>query len=153
MNKSSGPYMQQAGRGNMEKTGRGIPMEFKGPAMHVPGHDGPIEDYKVNKEGEQVAVRDTATGSYYKPSEAGLAASKKIGNKPREFKGKFFSFDQSDAAPGYKTPSGEMLRANNQRELAKLKEQYQKDLRVHNQQEARRVDRGNIARGYTGSTN
>jgi len=41
MNKSSGPYMQQAGRGNMEKTGRGIPMEFQGPAMHEPGHDGP----------------------------------------------------------------------------------------------------------------
>ena len=43
MKKSAGPYMQQAGRGNMEKTGRGIPMEFQGPAMHVPGHEeGPM---------------------------------------------------------------------------------------------------------------
>lgn len=31
MKSASGPYMQKAGRGNMEKTGRGIPQEFKGP--------------------------------------------------------------------------------------------------------------------------
>ncbi len=39
MKKAKGPYMQQAGRGNMEKTGRGIPMELKGPLQHVPGHN------------------------------------------------------------------------------------------------------------------
>ena len=49
MKKSAGPYMQQAGRGNMEKTGRGIPMEFKGPAMHVPGHDDPGKKLDQNK--------------------------------------------------------------------------------------------------------
>ena len=38
MKSGKGPYMQQAGRGNMEKTGRGIPMELKGPLQHVPGH-------------------------------------------------------------------------------------------------------------------
>ena len=152
MKKSAGPYMQQAGRGNMEKTGRGIPMEFRGPAMANGDEPDPGKDYKVNEEGEQIAVRDTATGSYYVPSQAGLAASKKIGDKPREFRGRFFGFDQSDAAPGYKTASGEMLRANNPRELAKLKTQYERDLRIHNQQEARRVNRGNIAKGYTGPT-
>ena len=36
--KTGGPYMQQAGRGNMEKTGRGIPVELMGPAMHEDGH-------------------------------------------------------------------------------------------------------------------
>lgn len=152
MKKAKGPYMQQPGRGPMMKTGRGIPKQFMGPAMANGDDPDPVKDYKVNKEGEQIAVRDTATGSYYVPSEAGLAASKKIGSKPREFKGKFFGFDQSDAAPGYKTPSGEMLRANNPRELAKLRTQFERDLRIHNQQEARRVERSNIAKGYTGPT-
>ena len=47
MKKSSGPYMQQAGRGNMEKTGRGIPMEFQGPKMHEPNHENPGDGEKV----------------------------------------------------------------------------------------------------------
>ena len=37
--KTGGPYMQQAGRGNMKKTGRGVPVELMGPAMHEPGHE------------------------------------------------------------------------------------------------------------------
>ena len=45
MKKSSGPYLQEPGRGNMEKTGRGIPMEFKGPHQD---HDGP--DPNLTKE-------------------------------------------------------------------------------------------------------
>ena len=48
MKKVKGPYMQQAGRGNMEKTGRGIPMELKGPmAADIPGPDDPPKK-KVN---------------------------------------------------------------------------------------------------------
>ena len=39
--KTGGPYMQQAGRGNMKKTGRGVPVELMGPAMHEPGHIDP----------------------------------------------------------------------------------------------------------------
>ncbi len=145
MKTGKGPYMQKAGRGPMMKTGRGIPQEFKGPHQEQ-------NDYKVNDAGQQVAVRDTATGDFYQPSQAGLAAAKKIGSKPREFKGAIYGFDQQDRAPGYRTASGEMLRANNQSELEGLKKQYKKDLSIHNQQEARRVDRSNIARGYTGNT-
>jgi len=48
MKKVKGPYMQQAGRGNMEKTGRGIPVELKGPmAADIPGPDDPPKK-KVN---------------------------------------------------------------------------------------------------------
>jgi hypothetical protein len=36
MKSGKGPYMQQAGRGNMEKTGRGVPMQFKGPMYPDP---------------------------------------------------------------------------------------------------------------------
>jgi len=46
--KTGGPYMQQAGRGNMEKTGRGIPVELMGPAMHEDGHDGPVPINRMN---------------------------------------------------------------------------------------------------------
>jgi hypothetical protein len=46
MKKATGPYMQQAGRGNMEKTGRGIPPELTGPLQHVPGHSGPTDPPK-----------------------------------------------------------------------------------------------------------
>jgi hypothetical protein len=146
--KKAGPYMQQAGKGPRMETGAGIPKQFMGPAMHEPGHE--ENDYKVNESGDQVAVRDTATDGFYHPTEAGLAVSKKIGSKPREFKGAVFGFDQSERAPGYRTPGGEMIRANNPRELEKLKTQYNKDLSIHTQQENRRVERGNIARGYTG---
>jgi hypothetical protein len=46
--KTGGPYMQQAGRGNMEKTGAGIPVELMGPAMHEDGHDGPVPINRMN---------------------------------------------------------------------------------------------------------
>ena len=85
MNKSSGPYMQQAGRGNMEKTGRGIPMEFQGPAMHVPGHNEPNKDKKPKK-----------------PQNLNLDQSKKVDIPVSDAEGKRYSITVTQGAPYHK---------------------------------------------------
>lgn len=64
MKNSSGPYMQKAGRGNMEGTGRGLPTELTGPKMH----EGELHtDPKTTKtqekvtQGNQTGTRTTFT--------------------------------------------------------------------------------------------
>jgi len=59
MKTGKGPYMQQPGRGPMMKTGRGIPMEFKGPMAPDPTDPpkGKVDVPTAGADGEPYTIR------------------------------------------------------------------------------------------------
>lgn len=109
--------------------------------------------FKYDKDGNQVGIRDTSTGSYYMPYEAGFAATRakaeKIGRAPREFKGQLFT-REGGTARGYKTADGEFLRPANDREWKNMQTQYNKDKSRYDSNEARRATMRGSYLDYTG---
>ncbi len=111
--------------------------------------------FKYDKDGNQVGMRDTITGSYYTPTEKGFKASRakaeKIGRAPREFKGKLFT-REGGTARGYQTAGGEFLRPTNDREWEKMKQQYSKDKNIYDSDEKRRATSRGQYLDYVGKT-
>jgi len=110
--------------------------------------------FKYDKDGNQIGMRDTATGSYYTPTEKGFKASKaeaeKIGSAPRPYKGRLTEFGDKDRAAGFVNQKGEFKRANNPRELESLRKEFAKEKRYYDSDEKRRATRRGIILDYTG---
>lgn len=149
------PYKQKPGRGPMMKTGRGLRKDLLGPAAHEPGHDGEKDKrFKYDPQGQQIGIKDFATGSYYTPSKKGFEAMKakaeKIGRAPRAFEGELIEFGEAQRAAGYKMPSGKFVRANDPKKLESLREQFTKEKKFFDVKEAREAKRRGALLDYAG---
>jgi hypothetical protein len=145
-------YMQKPGRAplknkNFEALTNGTPLRNEDKEKKDPR-------FKYDKDGNQIGMQDTATGSYYTPTEKGFEASKakaeKIGVAPRPYKGRLTEFGDKDRAAGFVNQKGEFKRANNPRELESLRKQYAKEKRYYDADEKRRSTRRGTILDYTG---
>lgn len=108
--------------------------------------------YKIVN-GRQVAVKDTKTGESFIPTQAAVEKAKQKGTiSQRPFSGQIFDFSQTQRQPGYKKQDGTFIRANNPRELASLKREFDKDRKIYEADESRKVEAHNRKVGYKGAT-
>lgn len=141
-------YMQEPGRAPLKNK------NFEALTNGTPLRNGDKDKrFKYDKDGNQIGMQDTATGSYYTPTEEGFAASfakaEKIGRAPRKFQGQLFT-RESGTARGYRTAGGEFLRPKNDSEWSRLQAQYKEDKRRYDSDESRRSARRGTFLDYTG---
>ena len=95
MKNSSGPYMQKAGRGNMEGTGRGLPTELTGPKMH----EGELHTDPKTTKTQEKATQGNQTGTLT------TFTTKTPGSGGDSLSGEIIRTPEGDAAYEAKTPA------------------------------------------------